>query len=393
MKKLLILGGGHSEIPLVKSAKKLGFYVITTGNRRDDLGHKYSDEYVNGDFSDKKEMLELVEKLNVDAISPCANDFSALSCSYIADRLGFTEYDSYEISKIIHHKDLFREFSQKNNLSSPRSKSFRNIEDVISQLKDFNFPIIIKPVDLSGGKGVTKIKQMDFNKVNEAVKKALDLSKEKRVVIEEFIEGTNHGFSTFLRDGKIVFYFCDNEHYFKNKFMVSGASAPGDVPQSAIEKLIDESQKMASILNLKDGIFHIQFILKNDIPYIIEVCRRPPGDLYIDFVKYATGVDYPEYIIRSFSGMGINDLARQNPKEYITRHCVMGDKNGIIKNIIFDNSIKNNIIDKFMWWEEGDKIIDFMTYKAGIVFLKFDSKKEADEKIEKLNELIRIVVE
>ncbi len=302
-KTILIAGGSHAEIPLIRAAKELGYFVITTGNRENDLGHGFSDRYVKADFSDKEAILKLVTDLKIDAICPCANDFSALSSAYAAEKTGLNGHDSLEISEIIHLKDRFREFAIKHGISSPKALSFNDYEAALKALDRFILPVIVKPVDLTGGKGITRIDELA--QAGALIKNAFDISRVKRVVIEEFIEGTNHGFSCFIRNKKVVFYFWDNEHYFLNRYMVSGASCPGDVPESALKELVNESEKIASILNLKDGIFHLQFILKVGKAYIIEICRRPPGDLYIDFVKHATGVDYPMYIVRSFAGMSI----------------------------------------------------------------------------------------
>ena len=220
MNKILILGGSHAEIPLIKSAKELGYYVVTTGNKENDLGHKYADEYIKEDFSNKEKIYDLALKLKIDAICPCANDFAAISCSYVAEKLGFTHYDDYKTSLIIHHKDKFREFSIKHHLSVPMAKSFDSSEEVLNAINTFKFPIIIKPIDLSGGKGIQKIDNLNIDKVDEIVKYAFSISKAKKVVIEEFIEGTNHGLSCILINGKIQFHFCDNEHYYINKYMV-----------------------------------------------------------------------------------------------------------------------------------------------------------------------------
>ena len=84
-KKILIAGGGYADIPLIKSAQKLGFYVITSGNNPDDLGHKESDETCLADFSYPEAMLSIAKGLGVDAICSCANDFSAISSAYVAE--------------------------------------------------------------------------------------------------------------------------------------------------------------------------------------------------------------------------------------------------------------------------------------------------------------------
>ena len=97
-KKLLIAGGGYADIPLILSAKKLGYYVITSGNRPNELGHKYSDEYKKADFSDPDAIFNLSKDLKVSAICACCNDFSALSAAYAAEKLGLPGHDPYRVA-------------------------------------------------------------------------------------------------------------------------------------------------------------------------------------------------------------------------------------------------------------------------------------------------------
>ena len=84
-KKILIAGGSHADIPMIKAAKKINYYVITSGNKSDDLGHQYADEYAPADFSDKEQVLAIAVKHNIDAIISSCNDFSAISCAYVAE--------------------------------------------------------------------------------------------------------------------------------------------------------------------------------------------------------------------------------------------------------------------------------------------------------------------
>jgi biotin carboxylase len=392
MKKLLVVGGGYAEIPLIEAAKKMDFYVITTGNKPNDMGHNYSNEYINVDFSDKEAIYELAKKEKVDAICAGCNDFALLSASYTAEKLNLPGYDNYKISNIIHHKDKYREFAMNNNINTPQAIGICESGNVLEKIKDLSYPLIIKPVDLTGGKGISIVNSE--NELSDAVKKALDISKAKRVVIEEFIEGTRHGFSAFLCKGKIVFDFSDNEQYYMNPYLVSAASTPSIASEEVEKKLRIESEKIAFQLSLKDGIFHIQYILnKNEEPVIIEICRRPPGDLYIKFVEYATGLDYSSWILKGFLGEDCESLRQKNTNGYFIRHCIMGNENGTLKNIYYDERIKINIIDKMSWWKKGDIIENYMVHKHGIVFLKFDTIEEMNEKSKKLNELIKVEME
>jgi len=390
-KKLLIAGGGYADIPLIKAGRKLGYYVISSGNRPDELGHKYSDQYQKCDFSDQKALLALARSLKIDAICPCTNDFSALSSAYVAEKLGLKGHDSLQVTKILHHKDKYRTFCKENKIRAPKAKDYMEPQKAIKDLDSFDLPVIVKPVDLTGGKGITRIDSKD--KASQAINNAFNISKNKRIVIEEFIHGSNHGLSTLIVNKKVKFYFADNEHYFINKYMVSGASTPTSVSKKNIKSLIEELEKMASILKLKDGILHVQFILNNNTPYIIEICRRPPGDLYVDFVTHATGINYAAFIVKSFTGASIADIEHTEPNGYHTRHCVMANTPGKVKNIVFDKLIQSKIIDKFMWCKKGDVIKNHLVQKCGIVFLSYDSKKDMLKTTCKLNNFIKVITE
>ncbi len=385
-KRLLIAGGGYADIPMIQAGKALGYHVITSGNRIEDLGHNYSDEHRLEDFSDEQAMLKLAKSLRIDAICACCNDFSALTAAFVAENMGLPGHDTYETAQIIHHKDRYRHFAQSHGIPSPRAEGFDSADAALTALSKFRFPIIIKPVDLTGGKGVSTVTREED--ARSALEMAFARSRAKRVVVEEFIEGSRHGLSTFIRDGRVAFYFNDNEHYYLNPYLVSAASTPGNIPSESVEKLCKTAEKIAGLLNLKTGIFHIQYILCRDEPVIIEICRRPPGDLYTRFVQIATGIDYPSFIVRGAAGLDCGDLIQTEPTGYFMRHCVMTPNNGTILDVRFDQTILENIVDKLMWWREGDIIDDFMTQKLGIVFLKFQSLAEMQEKSQNMPTLI-----
>lgn len=398
-KKLLLLGGSHAEIPLIKAAQELGWYVITTGNNRDGLGHPYADKTVFADFSDKEAMLELARNEGVHAVCSGCNDFALLSTVYVCEKLGLPGHDSYATSIEIHHKDKYRSLAQRLEIPTPLAKVVRKDQEFENALVNLTFPIIVKPVDLTGGKGIHRASNVDEARI--AFKDAIGRTREDHVVVEEFVQGTNHGFSAMLVNGKVAFAFADNEQYFVNKYLVSGANTPSTTSASGIAKLRYYSELIAKELDLVDGILHIQYIEKTDgTPVIIEICRRSPGDLYIKFVKYATGIDYSKYIIMAETGENISSISDAPIQGYWLRHCVMSDReagengcSGVVRDVTFAPEVQDNIVEKFLWYKVGEKITDKLTYKAGIVFFKFDSFAEMVNKTGRMTELVKIVVE
>ena len=405
-KKLLILGGSHAEIPLIKAAQALGWFVITTGNNRDGLGHPYADKTVFADFSDKDTMLALARAEGVQAVCSGCNDFALLSTVYVCEKLGLPGHDSYATSLEIHHKDKYRALATRLGIPTPRARVVHNAQEFEAAVGGINgadincaalsFPIIVKPVDLTGGKGIHRASNIEEARV--AYKDATSRTREDHVVVEEFVEGTNHGFSAMLVKGKVAFAFSDNEQYFVNKYLVSGANSPSTTSAAGLAKLRDYSERIARELHLVDGILHIQYIEKADgTPVIIEICRRPPGDLYIKFVQYATGVDYPKFIIMAETGMDISSIPDVPTQGYWLRHCIMAGPDikagSSVREVVFAPEIQGNIVEKFLWYKPGETVTDPLTYKVGIIFFKFGSLAEMQSKTARMTDLVKIAVE
>ena len=393
---MLLLGGGHAEIPLIQAAQSLGWYVITTGNDRKGLGHPYADKNVFVNYSDKDAMLELAKNEGVQAVCSGCNDFALLSTVYVCEKLGLPGHDSYATSLEIHHKDKYRALATRLGIPTPRALVVRSAADFETAIAQLTFPIIVKPVDLTGGKGIHRAANAD--EAREAYKDACSRTRQDHIVVEEFVQGSNHGFSAMLVKGKVALAFSDNEQYYINKYMVSGANSPSTSSDKTLAMLREYSERIAQELHLVDGILHIQYIERADgTPIIIEICRRPPGDLYIKFVKYATGIDYPKFIVQAETGEDISSIADVPTQGYWLRHCIMAGpeiSNGsIVRDVTFAPEIQGNIVEKFLWYKPGEVITDKLIYKAGIVFFKFDTLAEMQDKTAHMTELAKITIE
>ena len=386
-RKLLILGGSHSEIPLISAGQSLGYTVTTSGNREADIGHDHADLVRLADFSDRDAMLDLAKDLKVSAICPGCNDFAALSAAYVAESLGLPGHDSFEVAEIIHHKDKFRALASKIGVSSPEAMGCSSIPEVEAALQKLDFPIIVKPVDLTGGKGIQIAN--DHTEALEVASQALKMSRAARIVLEKFIVGSRHGLSMLLKDRRVIFYFADDEQYHLSPYLVSGASAPSSCSPKSINNLIEQSEAIANELQLVDGIFHMQFIeAEPGNPVIIEICRRPPGDLYVDLVRLAAGIRYAELIVGSFCGESLPSKVTQGLSKFVTRHCLMSGNDGIFEGFDFDSRIASKIKSTMIWAKKGDEVGDSATHKFGIVFIDHGSLEDRNHELPELPHLL-----
>lgn len=392
MQNVLITGGSHAEIPLIDALHRLGYTVISTGLNRDGLGHREADIYEPTDFSDKARMLELARHYNVCGIISGCNDFAYLSAAYVAEQLGLRGYDEMGTAEQIHHKDTFRQLQRNCGLRYPHFVVCEHLDDLSTVRNTLKLPVVVKPTDLTGGKGVEVCHTWD--EVETHCHEARKYTREARIILEEYIDGENHGTSILIKNKKVAFAFFDNEEYFKNKYLVSGAYSPASLADKQKNDVINQVETLARGANLCDGLFHCQFIVNDaGLPYLIDPCRRAPGDLYIRLVSYAMGIDYPMAIVKSQLGLSMDDeLAFTRADRCIARECMMAEANGIIKKIIIDPDYENHIIEKMQWLQPGDKIDNFMTSKAGIVFFEYSSAEELREHMGCLYDHMRIEI-
>lgn len=392
MRKLLVLNGSHSDVPLIDAGKRLGFHVITTGNDPGLIGHRRADEYHQADFSDKQAMLDLARRLRVDAVCSCANDFGALSAAYVAENLGLPGHDTYETTLILHHKHRFKAFALSNGISTPFAVEYASVAQACSELDRLAFPLIIKPVDLTGGKGVSTVNTI--GEYAKAVQLAFASSRIGRFVVEQFIRGTYHSFSTFVLNRKIVFVFSDNEYSLNSPFHVSTSGGPATGVEKVRDQLVDESQRIIAQLSLTDGIFHIQYIHSEDRAWIIEITRRCSGDFYPYPVRLSTGLDWAGWIVKAESGMDCKDFPNAEQGGFFGRHCVLGRRPGIVRDIRIDPEVEGNVVENFVILGNGDVLDDRRANRiASVIFLKYGSADEMIRKSTRMNELVRVEIE
>lgn len=375
MKKVLILNTSHNEIRMIMALKEMGYYVIGTGGVPGLVGQRYVDKYIKGDYSKKELMLQMAIDNQVDAVCACCNDFGVISAAWVAERLGMPGHDTYENALILHHKDRFKIFAKENGIQTPEAVYFDNIPEAKRWLGYAEFPIIIKPIDLTGGKGVHRAN--NYGEAIYAIEDAFALSRAKHIVIEPYIEGSQHAICTFLINKKVVAVGSNNEYSFENPYKVEIDTYPADNIEKVQPFLVSQIEKMAQILNLNDGIFHMQYRMKEDKPYIIEPMRRVLGNLYGLPCGKLNNLNWDYWQAKTYCGdelTGFPENISQNG--FWAYRTVMCKREGVVKGIHVDEDLKPYIFDEFMTYEQGQEIHNHLNESLGFYFMKFKSEKE-----------------
>ena len=398
MKKVLMLGGSMQQIPAIKRAKEMDYYVITCDYLPENPGHQYADEYHNVSTTDIDKVLELAQKINIDGIVAYASDPAAPTAAYVAEKMGLPG-NPYESVKILTQKDLFREFLGKNRFNTPKARGYSSYDEIANEVDEFIFPIMVKPVDSSGSKGVVKVERRSGLK--DAVEEALYYSRSKKFVVEEFIEKKGYQVSGdgFSLDVKLVFSSYGNELYSgkgTRDYLALGEFWPSLLTKEQKEKVDAEIQNIITALNMRNCAYNIEVILdKNDTPYVIELGPRNGGSYIPQLIEYSTGVNLIDYTLKAAMGEDCSSLTMAETTGVWSNYMLLSKECGIFDRIEFAPEFeKHNLLEVHCTAKKGDAVEAYKntSHSLGTILFKAQSVSEMIQITNNIENYYKIVV-
>lgn len=398
-KKLLLLGGLRYLLPVIEAAHKLGCFVITCDYLPDNIAHKFSDKYINASIIEKEEILKIAKENKIDGIMSFAVDPGVLTASYVAEKLGLPGCP-YESVQILQNKVRFRQFLTDNGFNVPKARGYSSTNEALLDFTSFNFPVIVKPVDAAGSKGVTKVESIEQLKpaLDEAMRFSL---KAKEIIVEDYIESKGFASDTdsFSINSDLQFVSFNNQFFdakAKNPYTPAAYSWPALMDQRHQKELASELKRLVRLLKLGTSIYNIEVrVGKDDKPYIMEVSPRGGGNRLSEMLRHASGTDLISLAVRSAIGEPIEELQMPVYNGYWAEIILHAEKDGVFDSLFIDPYLKkNNIIEIDLWVTEGEKVNSFnsATDAIGTLVLRFDSEEEIKQAMNKRDELVKVIV-
>ncbi len=399
MKKLMLLGGMRYLVPVIEAAHKLGVYVITCDYLPNNIAHKYSDEYCNVSILEKDKVLEKAKELKIDGILSFACDPGVVTAAYVAEKMGLPSSGPYESVEILQNKGKFRKFLTENNFNVPVAKQYTDIETALNDTEMFNWPVIVKPTDSAGSKGVTKVEEK--NKLKDAINYALKFSHSNEFIIEDFLEkvGDSSDCDSFSIDGKLKFVSFSAQKFdenCENPYTPAAYTWPASISKTHQEELTNEIQRLLTLLNMKSSIYNIETReCTNGKAYIMECSPRGGGNRLAEMVRYMTGVDMITNIVKVALGMEPDDINQQEIKDNWAEIILHSEKEGTFEKLWISNEISSNIVENDLWIEAGTKVGGFAgaNEAIGTMVLKFDSEIQMNNVLNNQNNYIKVIVD
>lgn len=396
-KRLMLLGGLRYLLPVIEEAHKLGVHVITADYLPDNIAHKYSDEYCNVSIIDKEAVLKAAQELQIDGILSHAVDPGVVSAAYVAEQMGLPFQCSYKAACILQDKSLFRQFLADNGFNCPHARGYSNLEDALKEVDYFTWPVIVKPVDSAGSKGVTKVENPED--LPTAIRTALEASISKHFIIEDFLnlDGCQSSADIFTVDGTLV-YATYSDQLFDEKAANPYTPAieiwPASMKQYHQDELTNELQRLFMLLGMKSGIYNVESrVCTNGKAYIMEVSPRGGGNRIAELQDMATGQNLIKNEILKALNMPMDHITSPEYDGVWCNYILHSAKAGILESVDIDEEFQKIHIRSIGFTKQpGDEIEEFTgaNQSLGTLFLRFDTRKELDDALANKDSWLKI---
>lgn len=399
MTTLLLLGGSKQQVVAIDTAKRLGFRTVLCDYLDDNPGQYHADEFYLVSTTDKDAVLDVAKKENVDGIVAYASDPAAPTAAFVSEKLGLPGLP-YEMAMNFCEKHRFRRFLKDNGFNVPKSVQVTEDaplgEDCLASMM---FPLIVKPTDSSGSKGVTVIRGVD--ELPDALEYARSYSRNKVLIVEEFIERAHpHVIEAELTicDGKVKTWGLINSirDTESNPLLPSAYSFPLEVTSEQKRIVEDEVAALVDTSGMKYGSFNIEMIIdKHNRLFFLDAGPRNGGNMLPDYISMICGGDIVEATVLMSVG--------KEPADSIALPADATQCWGLVvlhspKTVTFDHleysdELKECIVREEVFAKPGDIVESFETCTGafGFLFLKFEDESQKQMIMNRLNMHIEVL--
>ena len=380
-KKLLILAAGILQVPVIKKAREMGCYVIAADGNANAVGLQYADKAVVADITDEDVMLQIARKEKVDGVIHPCSEVSMSVMGYINDSLGLSGISKL-MARRATNKYLMREAFTKYGAPNPQSYCTNDVNEAWNLFCDkFDKNAILKPSRSSGSRGIAKIDHnISREKFLELYKCAYKESRDKQVMIEQFIDGPEFSVEIIVWNGNVnVLAVTDKKTTGSPYFVELGHSQPSVFPWDIVEKVKDAAVAGVKALELSNCACHAEIKVENDKAYIMEIGARLGGDfISTELTHLSTGVD----MVAAAVNIALGIAPDMKPKKMKQGACIryFCPRPGRLVSIEgLEHLNDEHVYMSEIYCEKGDKILEVKSSldRSGHMIVTAKNSREA----------------
>ena len=294
--KIVIIGANDFQNRLILKAKEMGYETHVFAWKSGDIGEKTADYFYPISITEKEQILEECKRIKPQGICSIASDLAVVTINYVAQNLGLTS-NGIDTTLWCTNKYEMRKKMKQAGVRVPGFVKVKQNEENL-ELEGMNFPMIVKPTDRSGSRGITKVYKKE--ELRNAIEVSTKQSFDKEAIIEEYIEGNEYSCECISYKGTHHFLaFTKKYTTGAPNFIETGHIQPSDIPEEYHAKIKQEIFKALDALGIKNSASHTEFkVDKDGNCRIIEIGARMGGDcIGSDLVQISTGYDFIKMVI------------------------------------------------------------------------------------------------
>ncbi|MDO5345469.1 MAG: ATP-grasp domain-containing protein [Lachnospiraceae bacterium] len=391
MKKLMIMGAGIYQVPLIKKAREMGIHTIAVSIPGKYPGFAVADEVCHINTVDYEAVLKVAREKQVDGIVTAGTDVAVITIGKVCDELGLCGL-SFEAAKIASDKMLMKECYEANGVRTARFRKVYFQDDLEETIRDLEYPLIFKAVDSSGSRGITRVNTKED--IPGAVAAVKAITRKDYYIVEEFIIGEEFGAQAFVYGGKLQFVLPHGDYVFVGDTGVPvGHYAPYNLSEEILQDVFDQTEKAIKAMKLDNCAINADFIMKDHKTYVLEIGGRSGATCLAELVSIYYGFDYYEKIIQA--ALGEAPAFPQDQAVPNASKLLMSDKDGVIRSIANHNVPNEKIYEVQFDYTVGDPVKKFHVgpHRIGHVITKGATLEEATSALDEALKNIEIRVE
>lgn len=395
-KKIMILGGGPNQYPFVKASRDLGLYTILCDYDENNMSRAYADKFYLASILDKQEILQIAKDEKIDGIFT-SSEPGMYVATYVAKLLNLPSIDHKAFLTLV-NKGQMKAFLEKEGFNYPNYLEVNgsyDLDKVRKTVESWDSQVIVKPIDSSGSRGVNRVDDPADLKVY--IEEALGFSRQKKIIIEEYIHQKYDfmvGGDIFVLGGKVVFWGLMNSmrDMAINDIVPTGTSFPTYLSKAEVEEVKRAIEKVIDLLQIDFGPINIEIMFdRKGRLFINELNPRNGGNKIPEILLMATGFNFYENGV--LGACGLLDMDGYDYElNYLSTYMIHSREEGIFDRLEIADEIKSNIVDLDLTKKEDDQVEAFTSAdkRLGVAFLEFATYNELKEKMDKINELIKV---
>ena len=354
---VLVLAGGSDQIALIKELKDRGHKVVLVDYFENPPAKPFADKHIVASTLDKEAITVIAKKENVELVVTACTDQALLTVAKVSENLSLPCYISYQTALNVTNKSYMKRIMIENDIPTAKYVLLKDV--VVDSFADFKFPMVVKPVDCNSSKGVKKMETLGT--VSKYLQEAINHSRTKEAIIEEFIEGEELSVDMYVENTTAKLLSITNSNKIKNENAFTITQSYYSLLNNYDEiKIVSIAQKIVNAFELKDTPLLIQMVKNKDEYFILEFSARMGGGSKYKLIEVLSGVNimsvYVDRILGKFPKVSPEKIVNFATMNYV--YC----KNGQITEFYgFDTLKENKIIEAYFYYKTvGMEILQSM---------------------------------